>query len=156
MVHLGNLVRANDTTPLVVINATSRPSTSRLAFPEGQAAGPEALSGGRARLSVDAATAQRTVPSLRQDHIHRQRGGSDDRADQDQRLLFQTTDRRLWPGQFVNVVVTLTTDRRGAIVAPTAAVQSGQQGTYVFLLRPDKTVELRSVTIARAGRRNVP
>jgi multidrug efflux system membrane fusion protein len=51
-------------------------------------------------------------------------------------------------GQFVNVVVTLTTDQH-AIVAPTAAVQSGQQGTYVFLLRPDKTVELRSVTIAR-------
>src|SRR6185503_10159833 len=36
-----------------------------------------------------------------------------------------------------------------AIVVPTAAVQSGQQGTYVFVLKPDKTVELRSIAVER-------
>jgi len=62
---------------------------------------------------------------------------------------FANADRRLWPGQFVNVVVTLTTDPT-AIVVPTPAVQAGQQGQYVFIVKPDQTVDLRPVTVARA------
>jgi len=61
---------------------------------------------------------------------------------------FPNTDRRLTPGQFVNVNVTLTTDANATVV-PTAAVQSGQQGTFVYVIKADKTVELRPVTIAR-------
>jgi multidrug efflux system membrane fusion protein len=57
---------------------------------------------------------------------------------------FPNTDRRLWPGQFVNVVLTLTT-RAGAVVVPTQAVQTGQQGQYLFVVRPDLTAEARSV-----------
>jgi multidrug efflux system membrane fusion protein len=63
---------------------------------------------------------------------------------------FPNTDRRLWPGQFVNVVVTLTTDPK-AIVVPSVAVQTGQQGPYVFVVKPDQTVEMRSVTVERAS-----
>jgi membrane fusion protein, multidrug efflux system len=63
---------------------------------------------------------------------------------------FPNDDRRLWPGQFVNVVVTLRTDP-AAIVVPTAAIQSGQQGDFVFLVKPDQTVDLRPVTVARAS-----
>ena len=62
---------------------------------------------------------------------------------------FPNADRRLWPGQFVNVAVTLTTDP-SAIVVPTVAVQTGQQGQYVFVVKPDQTVELRTVAVARA------
>jgi len=61
---------------------------------------------------------------------------------------FPNDDRRLWPGQFVNVTVTLTADPN-AIVVPSVAVQTGQQGTYVFIVQPDQTVELRPVTVAR-------
>jgi multidrug efflux system membrane fusion protein len=61
---------------------------------------------------------------------------------------FPNEDGRLWPGQFVNVVVTLTTDPK-AIVVPTVAVQAGQQGAYVFAVKPDQTVEMRPVTVAR-------
>jgi multidrug efflux system membrane fusion protein len=61
---------------------------------------------------------------------------------------FPNTDGRLWPGQFVNVVVTLTTDPT-AIVVPSVAVQAGQQGTYVFAVKPDQSVEMRPVTVAR-------
>lgn len=57
---------------------------------------------------------------------------------------FPNGDRRLWPGQFINVTLTLTT-RRGAVVAPTPAVQTGQQGQYVFVVKPDLTVEARPV-----------
>lgn len=61
---------------------------------------------------------------------------------------FENRDRRLWPGQFVNVVLTLTT-QRNAVVMPSAALQAGQQGQYVFVVKPDFTVETRPVTIAR-------
>jgi multidrug efflux system membrane fusion protein len=61
---------------------------------------------------------------------------------------FENRDHRLWPGQFVNVVLTLTT-QRNAVVMPSAAVQAGQQGQYVFVVKPDFTVESRPVTVAR-------
>lgn len=57
---------------------------------------------------------------------------------------FANSDKRLWPGQFVNVVLTLTT-RTNAVVAPTQAVQTGQAGQYVFAVKPDFSVEMRPV-----------
>ena len=62
---------------------------------------------------------------------------------------FPNDDRRLWPGQFVNVNLTLSTDPN-AIVVPAPAVQTGQQGTYVFVVKPDQTVELRAVVVSRS------
>ena len=61
---------------------------------------------------------------------------------------FENRDRRLWPGQFVNVALTLTT-QRNAVVMPFSALQAGQQGQYVFVVKPDLTVESRPVVIAR-------
>ena len=58
---------------------------------------------------------------------------------------FRNADRRLWPGQFVNVVLTLTR-RTGAVVVPAQAVQTGQQGQYVYVAGPDLAVEARPVT----------
>ena len=63
---------------------------------------------------------------------------------------FPNDDRRLWPGQFVNVTVTLTSDPK-AVVVPSVAVQTGQQGTFVFVVKPDQTVEFRPVTVARVA-----
>ena len=61
---------------------------------------------------------------------------------------FANKERRLWPGQFVNVVLTLTT-QPNAIIVPSQAVQNGQAGQYVFVIKPDLTVELRPVVVAR-------
>jgi membrane fusion protein, multidrug efflux system len=61
---------------------------------------------------------------------------------------FENRDRRLWPGQFINVVVTLET-QKNAVVMPSAALQTGQQGQYVFVVKSDSTVESRPVMIAR-------
>jgi len=47
----------------------------------------------------------------------------------------------LWPGQFCRRVVLLT--NRTAIVVPSQAIQPGQQGPYVFVVKPDQTVETR-------------
>jgi multidrug efflux system membrane fusion protein len=65
------------------------------------------------------------------------------------KATFPNREGTLWPGQFVNVVLTLTT-QSGAVVIPSQAIQTGQQGQYVYVLRPDSTVESRPVT---AGRR---
>jgi multidrug efflux system membrane fusion protein len=61
---------------------------------------------------------------------------------------FTNHERKLWPGQFVNVVLTLTTEPN-AIVVPSQAVQTGQKGQYVFVVKPDFTVESRSVEAGR-------
>jgi multidrug efflux system membrane fusion protein len=57
---------------------------------------------------------------------------------------FENPDNRLWPGQFVNVALTLTT-QSNAVVAPSQAVQTGQVGQYVFVVRQDMTAEYRPV-----------
>jgi len=61
---------------------------------------------------------------------------------------FENKERRLWPGQFVNVVLTLTT-QPDALVVPSQAVQTGQQGLYVFVVKSDLTVESRPVVTGR-------
>jgi multidrug efflux system membrane fusion protein len=61
---------------------------------------------------------------------------------------FDNADVRLWPGQFVNVVVTLRIEP-GALVVPSQAVQTGQQGFYVYVIKPDMTAERRTVSIGQ-------
>ena len=56
------------------------------------------------------------------------------------RAKFDNDDQRLWPGQFVNVSVTTRIDP-DALVVPPAAVQVGQDGDYVFVVKPDNTAE---------------
>jgi multidrug efflux system membrane fusion protein len=63
------------------------------------------------------------------------------------KATFANRDRRLWPGQFVDVVLTLTT-RPDSTVVPSEAVQTGQQGLFVFIIKPDMTVESRPVAVA--------
>jgi membrane fusion protein, multidrug efflux system len=62
------------------------------------------------------------------------------------KATFANQEKRLWPGLFVNVVVTLTTQPH-AIVVPAHTVQTGQQGQYVFIVKPDLTVESRPVIV---------
>jgi multidrug efflux system membrane fusion protein len=64
------------------------------------------------------------------------------------KAAFANPDSRLWPGQFVNVALTLTTVPN-AVVVPTQAIQTGQQGPYVFIVQADRTVESKSVVPGR-------
>jgi multidrug efflux system membrane fusion protein len=57
---------------------------------------------------------------------------------------FANTERRLWPGQFATVILTLTT-RNDAVVVPSMAIQVGQAGKFVYVVKPDMTVESRPV-----------
>jgi membrane fusion protein, multidrug efflux system len=61
---------------------------------------------------------------------------------------FQNEKRSLWPGQFVDVILNLTR-QPNALVVPSQAIQNGQQGQFVFVVKSDATVEARQVTVSR-------
>lgn len=61
---------------------------------------------------------------------------------------FPNQDRRLWPGQFMDVVLTLTTEPM-RVVVPSQALQAGQQGQYVYVIKSDMTAEMRIITPGR-------
>jgi multidrug efflux system membrane fusion protein len=148
MVHPGNLVRANDPTPLVVINQVA-PVQVSFGIPERQLALLKqhlAQNTLRVEARPQGDQAQPAVGRI---------AFVDNAVDQTTGMIrikgtFANSDRRLWPGQFVNVVTRLATDPE-AIVVPSVAIQSGQQGTYVFVVKDDRTVELRPVAIARTN-----
>jgi multidrug efflux system membrane fusion protein len=145
MVYQGNLVRTSDTTPLVVINQIN-PIHVTFSAPEKQL--PEI----KTYMAKGKLKAQVSQPN---DEAHPEPGTVDfvDNAVDNTtgtiklKATFANKERRLWPGQFVNVVLTLTT-RAGATVAPSQAIQTGQQGQFVFVVKPDQTVEMRPVVVA--------
>jgi membrane fusion protein, multidrug efflux system len=61
---------------------------------------------------------------------------------------FPNAQHRLWPGQLVNARLLIETRKDGLTVAG-SAVQQGQNGSYVYVVKPDKTVELRPVAVAQ-------
>ena len=65
------------------------------------------------------------------------------------KAAFANADEALWPGQFVDVTLLLTTER-DATVVPASAIQTGQQGSYVFVVKPDGTVDSRPVVTGGA------
>jgi len=147
IVHPGNLVRANDATPLVVINRIV-PMNVSFGVPEGQLPALKRYLAERT-LRVEANAPSETRASM--GHIT----FIDNAVDPTTGTIkvkgsFPNDDRRLWPGQFVNVVVTLKTDP-AAVVVPTAAIQAGQQGDFAFVVKPDHTVDLRQVTVDRTA-----
>jgi multidrug efflux system membrane fusion protein len=147
-VHAGNLVRASDTTPLVVINQVT-PIYVTFGIPEAQ------LPALKRYMAAKPLTVEAHAPNESGSASTGRISFVDNTVDQTTGTIkikgtFPNQDRRLWPGQFVNVVVTLTTDPN-AIVVPATAVQTGQQGQYAFVVKPDQTAELRTVTVARTN-----
>lgn len=147
-VHAGNLVRAGDTTALVVINQVA-PIYVTFGIPESQ------LPALKRYMAAKPLTVEARAPNESGSASTGRISFVDNTVDQTTGTIkikgtFPNQDRRLWPGQFVNVVVTLTTDRN-AIVVPATAVQTGQQGQYAFVIKPDQTAELRTVTVARSN-----
>jgi len=143
----GNIVKANDTTtPLVVINQIQPIYVSFYApernLPEIQ----QYMAAGKLQV-------QATVPGGEQVPSSGELTFLDNTVNPtagtiELRGTFPNVDRSLWPGQFVNVVLTLTM-QPGAIVVPSRAVETGPQGQYVFVVKPGLTVENRPVTVGR-------
>ena len=145
LVDPGNIVHATDTNPLLVITQL-QPITAIFTLPEDQL--PEvARQMQRGPLQVDAYS--------RDDQTKLATGKLltiDNQVDQTTgtarlKAVFQNEQSQLWPNQFVNIHLLLET-RKGVTVIPSAAVQTGPQGTYVYVAKADKTVEVRPVNIA--------
>lgn len=141
VVHEGNIVKANADTPMVTINQI-QPVNVGFSLPE------NSLAEIRRYMVSGALMVNAFVSKDDPEPIRGRLSFIDNTVDTATGTIklkasFDNRDRRLWPGQFVNVVITLTV-RKDATVVPTAAVQTGQQGLYVFVLKGD-TAELRPV-----------
>lgn len=141
-VHAGNLVKANDTPALVTINQVT-PLYATFSLPEKELARVKARMAGK--LPVQATIPDASSPS--EEGVVTFLDNGVDQATGTIRLkgTFANRERRLWPGQFVNLSLTMEVKKRVPVV-PTRAIQTGQQGEFVFLVKGDSTVEVRQVT----------
>jgi multidrug efflux system membrane fusion protein len=147
LVNEGNLVRVNDATPLVVINQVT-PINVTFSVPEQNLADIRRHMSTTGSLKVDA--------RFQSDEERPEQGNLafiDNTVDRTTGTIklkaeFKNADRRLWPGQFVNVALTLST-QSDAVVVPSEAVQVGQEGQHVFVVKSDNSVEVRPVVVAR-------
>jgi membrane fusion protein, multidrug efflux system len=175
--HVGDLVRANDTTALVVINQMSpvyvsfavpgrflseirryqaqRPLTVIAVVPTGVGTASQAAPGPGtppipppgASTSGQSITLTPTTPeagavSFIDNMVDSTTGTIRLKA------TFPNNSRQLWPGAFVQITLNLTTDP-DALVVPATAVQPSQDGQYVYVVKSDRTVDLRTVRVER-------
>jgi multidrug efflux system membrane fusion protein len=145
LVHAGNLVKVSDVA-LVVINQIE-PIFVSFGVPE-QYLGDIRKNSGDRKLPVQV--------SLQEDAHKTARGflsvidNTVDNTTGTMRLkaTFDNQERILWPGQLVNVALTLST-LKNVTTVPAEAVQAGQQGQFVYVVKADQGVETRSVTVGR-------
>jgi membrane fusion protein, multidrug efflux system len=145
LINLGNLVKANDTPYLVQLNQVT-PIYVTFSVPEAN------LDRVRQRFS----SGQLKVLAYPKGQLDNPAEGRltfiDNGVDTTTGMFklkgtFQNRDRRLWPGEFVDVALELSM-QRNAVVVPTKAIQTGQQGDYVYVVRTDSTAESRTVKTA--------
>lgn len=146
LVHQGNVVKANDV-PLVVINQIS-PIDVFFAIPQRELD----------RVRTHMAQGELTVEAALPDAPDRPETGRLNFIDNSAATetgtiqlgaVFANAQERLWPGQYVRVRLFLTV-QRDATVVPTRAVQTGNDGRYLFVVKADQTVELRPVIAGRS------
>ena len=145
MIDEGNLVRAADTTGLVVITQV-QPISVLFNLPQQEL--PDLNKGmAEGALPIEAIGADRTAIDTGKVLV------IDNQVDQTTGTVklkaeFPNATLQLWPGQFVNVRV-LTDTLRNVVVVPTAAVQRGPNGTFVYVVKDDNTVTVRNVTVGQ-------
>jgi len=142
-VKAGNLVKANDVPILVTINQIE-PIYVTFSVPEQQLAEVKKYSMAKS-LKVEAA------PQGSGQNFEGKLTFIDNSVDLTTgtiklKATFENQQRALWPGQFVNVNLTLTT-QPNAVVIPSAALQTGQNGTYVYVVSQDLTVQPQPVKV---------
>jgi len=141
-VTAGNLVRANDTTAMVTIT-TEAPIYVTFSVPE------KDLMRIRQYAASTSFTTEVVIPGDEANHAVGKLSLVDNTVDVATgtvrlKATFQNDDHRLYPGQFVNVVLTLGI-QNAAVVVPSQAVQIGQDKSFVYVVRFDSTAEMRVV-----------
>ncbi len=143
-VDVGNMIRASEATSLVVVTQL-KPISVMFSLPEGQLLSIQSQMGGGS-LPVYALGRDGTTP-IAEGSL----AAIDNQIDQATgtirlKATFPNEDRRLWPGQFVNVRLKIET-KVGAAVVPASAVQRGPSGPFAFVIQPDNTVEVRPIRL---------
>jgi len=146
MLQIGNMAKANDTNSLVIINQV-RPIYVNFAVPEQRLSAIRRLMA-KGRLSVEA-----RPPDSDKAAVSGILNFVDNAVDTTTgtirlKALFPNADNALWPGQFVTTSLKLY-DQQDALVVPTQAVQTGPNGQFVFVVKPDMTTEVRAVDVER-------
>jgi len=146
MLQIGNMVKANDTNSLVIINQV-RPIYVNFAVPEQQ------LSAIRGHMAKGQLSVEALPPNSGQAAATGTLSFVDNAVDTTTgtiklKALFPNKDNALWPGQFVSTSLKLY-DQKDALVVPTQAVQTGPQGQYVYVVKPDMTIEMRKIEVDR-------
>lgn len=146
LTNQGNLIKANDDKPMVVINQI-QPVYAAFSVPEQNLADiKKYMAGGKlkveASISDEDRNAEEGVLTFIDNTVDAATGTIKLKA------TFSNKDKRLWPGQFVNINMTLAS-HPDAVVVPSQAVQTGQQGQYIFVVKDDLTVEQRPVAVDR-------
>jgi len=145
LVHPGNLVKANGDNPLVVINQIV-PIFVTFGIPE-RYLGELSRQHSRHKLSVDASPEKDSNRAVRGTLAVIDNTVDPNTGTIRLKAVFDNKDGRLWPGQFVNVVVTLDTQK--ATLIPAEAVQVGQSGSFVYVVKTDQTVEPRPIVVGQ-------
>src|SRR5581483_2192588 len=145
LVDPGNIVHASDTNPLLVITQF-QPITVVFTLPEDELPS-VAQHMSKRTLEVDAYSRDDTTKLTTGKLLT-----IDNQIDQTTgtgrlKAVFENKENALWPNQFVNVHLLLET-RRNVTVVPSVAVQHGPQGNFVYVMKPDKTVEVRPVNVS--------
>jgi multidrug efflux system membrane fusion protein len=145
LVNRGNVVKANDTVLLTINKIT--PIYVSFAVPE------KNLLDVRKYMKAQKLRVEAVIPG---DEEHPQQGVLtfiDNAVNSatgtiQMKGTFENGDKKLWPGQFVNVRLVLSVEH-GVIVVPSQAVQTGQSGQYVYVIKPEMTAESRPVKTER-------
>jgi multidrug efflux system membrane fusion protein len=144
LINVGNLVKANDTPFLVQLNQVT-PIYATFSIPENQL---DAVRRGAAgNLKVLAYPKGQTNNPAEGKLTFIDNGVDMQTGTVKLKATFANKDRRLWPGEYVDVVLNLST-RKNAVLVPTKAIQTGQQGQYVYVVTPQSTAESRNVQTA--------
>jgi membrane fusion protein, multidrug efflux system len=146
MIQSGNLVKANDTASLVVINQVV-PIYVAFSVPEQQLQAIRAYMA-KGPLRVDATAQDAASPRASGDLTFIDNTVDAATGTIKLKATFRNADGSLWPGEFVTATVTLY-EQGDAIVVPSSAVQTGPNGRYVFVVKPDMTVEMRDIVVDR-------
>ena len=142
---VGNLLASNDSTVLVSITQT-QPIAVSFTLPEGEV--PQVLEQLRQGRELRVEAWDRSERNLLTEGQLHSLDNQIDTATGTLRLKarFENADQRLFPNQFVNVRLRVST-REQALLIPSAALQYGSRGTFVYVVGADDKVQLRDVTV---------
>ncbi len=146
MLQIGNMVKANDINPLVIINQV-RPIYVNFAVPE------QRLSAVRSHMAKGQLSVEARPPDSDRAAAIGTLSFVDNAVDTTTgtiklKAVFPNKDNALWPGQFVSTRLKLY-DQKEALTVPSQSVQTGPGGQYVYVVKQDMTAEVRKIELDR-------